>query len=98
MPLGQEFLFQQIAAPATASFVLPSIVVYGINSRAATATGSFVPLRSTQDDRWLMDRSGNRKKGAALPLPFFPPHPHRQCHPERSEGSRGLTAVEKEPG
>ncbi|TVQ83707.1 MAG: hypothetical protein EA393_15045 [Bacteroidetes bacterium] len=50
------------------------------------------PVRMTGVDRRIKEKG---KKGAAAPLPFFPPHPYRPCHPERSEGSRGHTARQK---
>ena len=45
------FMFTVGLHVVTRSFTPPSIVVYGVNNRAATATGSFVPLRCVQDDR-----------------------------------------------
>ena len=60
------------------------------------ATGSFTPLRYVQDDMVVNMEERKKKKGSAAP--FFPPHPHQPCHPERSEGSRGHTAAVKEPG
>ena len=89
--------FNNRSATAAASFVLPSIVCYGVNSRAASATGSFVSLRSTQDDRRLREGRG-KKKGAAESLPFFllPKHISLVIL-SASEGSRSLTTAEKSP-
>jgi hypothetical protein len=63
--------FNNRAATVTRSFFLLSNVGYGVNSRAALAKRSFVPLRFTQDDRRHREDRG-KKKGSGGAAPFFP--------------------------